>query len=158
MYPDTDVRNKTIIHRLVRTFRDTGSVCLWRVLIECQKSWNYGRTDFKQWISCTRATRQQEFGSSIDFVDLCPKSYIFSSQDCALNKTPSTCTSTITNMRLCSLVIICYWRIKRKKGRKNQLFKFCTMCSVMTCTFKTTGIADFLCFLACPSSLGNVSP
>jgi hypothetical protein len=51
-YPDKEVPNKTTMHRLVTKFRDTGSACLWQVLIERQNSWNYGRTDFKQWISC----------------------------------------------------------------------------------------------------------
>jgi hypothetical protein len=50
-YPDKEVPNKTTVHRLVTKFRDTGSVCLWQVLIEWQNSWNYGRTECKQWIS-----------------------------------------------------------------------------------------------------------
>jgi hypothetical protein len=55
-YPDKKVQNKTI-SRLVTTFRDTENVCLRHVLIERQRSWNYGRTDFKQSISCNNGIR-----------------------------------------------------------------------------------------------------
>jgi hypothetical protein len=37
-YPDKEVPNKKTIHQLVTKFRDTGSVCLWQVLIERQSS------------------------------------------------------------------------------------------------------------------------
>jgi hypothetical protein len=33
-------RTRQTVHRLVTTFRDAGSVCLWQVLIERQNSWN----------------------------------------------------------------------------------------------------------------------
>jgi hypothetical protein len=39
-YPGKEVRNKTAIQRQVKTFRDTGSVCLWQMLFELQSSWN----------------------------------------------------------------------------------------------------------------------
>jgi hypothetical protein len=55
-YPEKDVSNKTTIHRLVTKFRDTGSVCLWQVLMEPQNSWNYGRTNFNQGIRCNNDT------------------------------------------------------------------------------------------------------
>jgi hypothetical protein len=64
-YSDREVPNKTIIHRLVTEFRNTGSVCLWQVLIERQNSWNYDRTDFKQCISCNNGIRLQEFRIAI---------------------------------------------------------------------------------------------
>jgi hypothetical protein len=38
-YPDREVTNKTTKHRLVTTFWDTWSVCLWQVLIERRNSW-----------------------------------------------------------------------------------------------------------------------
>jgi hypothetical protein len=68
-YPDKEVPNKIAIHRLVKTFRDTGSSCLWQVLIERQKSWNYGRTDFKQCISCNDGMRLQEFNLFSSFCE-----------------------------------------------------------------------------------------
>jgi hypothetical protein len=68
-YPDKEVPNKTTMHRVGTKFRDTGSVCLWQVLlIERQNSWNYGRTDIKQWISCNNGIRLQEFNIAIGFV------------------------------------------------------------------------------------------
>jgi hypothetical protein len=57
-YPDKEVTSKTTIHRLVRTFRDTGSVCLWKALTERRNTWNYGRTDFKTSISCKNSIFQ----------------------------------------------------------------------------------------------------
>jgi hypothetical protein len=72
-YTDKEVPNKTTIHGLVTKFRNTGSVCLWQVLIEQQNSWNYGRTDFKQCISCNNGIRLQEFNIAIGFVVLCVK-------------------------------------------------------------------------------------
>jgi hypothetical protein len=74
-YPDKEVPNKTIVHRLVTKFRDTGSVCLWQVLIERHNSWNYGRTDFKQYISCNNGLWLQEFNIAIGFVVLWVKGF-----------------------------------------------------------------------------------
>jgi hypothetical protein len=78
-YPGKEVPNKTIIHRLVTKFRDTGSVCLRQVVIERQSSWSCGRTDFKQCINCNNAIRLQEFNISVDFVVLYVKGCMCSS-------------------------------------------------------------------------------
>jgi hypothetical protein len=67
-YPDKEVPNDTIIHRRVTTFLGTGSVCLGQVLIERQNTSNYGRTGFKQCISCNNGVRLQEFDVAIGFV------------------------------------------------------------------------------------------
>jgi hypothetical protein len=64
-YPDKDVPNKITIHRLATKFRDTGSVCLWQVLIKWQNSWNYGRTDLKYCINCNNEIWLQEFNIAI---------------------------------------------------------------------------------------------
>jgi hypothetical protein len=55
-YSDKEEPNKTTIHRLVTKFRDTGSVCLWQVVIERQNSWNFGRNYFKQCISSSSSS------------------------------------------------------------------------------------------------------
>jgi hypothetical protein len=60
-FPDKKAPNKTTVHWLVTRFRDTGSVCLWQVLIERQNSWNNSRTYFKQCISWNKGVRLQEF-------------------------------------------------------------------------------------------------
>jgi hypothetical protein len=83
-YPDKEVPKQTAVHWVVTKFRDAGSVCLWQVLIERQNSWNYGRTDFKQCISCNDGIRLQEFNIAICFV----KGFMCSSKDCVLNGTP----------------------------------------------------------------------
>jgi hypothetical protein len=75
------------MHRLVTKFRDTGSVCLWQVLIERQNSWNYGRTDFKQWISCSNGIRLQEFNIAISFVVVSVKGFMCCSWGCVLHGT-----------------------------------------------------------------------
>jgi hypothetical protein len=62
-YREKEISNKTTIHWLVTTFRDTWIVCVWQVHIERQKSWNYGRTDFKQCISCNNGIRPRELVS-----------------------------------------------------------------------------------------------
>jgi hypothetical protein len=46
------------------------------VLIEQQNNWYYGRTDFKQCISCNNGIRLQEFNTDIDFVLLRIKVFI----------------------------------------------------------------------------------
>jgi hypothetical protein len=74
-YPDKEVPNKTI-RRLVTKFRETGSVCLWQVLIQRQNGRNYGRTNFKQCISCNNGIRLQEFNIVIGFVVLCVKGFM----------------------------------------------------------------------------------
>jgi hypothetical protein len=89
-YPDKEVPNKTTVHRLVTIFRDTGSVCLWQVLIERQNSWNHGSADLKQKISCNNGTRLQEFSIAISFVVLCVNRFVCSSYACVLNGTPCT--------------------------------------------------------------------
>jgi hypothetical protein len=61
-YPDKGLPNMTV-HRQVTIFWDTESVCLWQVLIERQDSWNYGRIDFNQFISCNNGIRLQQFNS-----------------------------------------------------------------------------------------------
>jgi hypothetical protein len=66
-------------HRLVTLFWNTWSVCLWQVLIERQNSWNYGRTDFKQCISCNNGIRLQGLNTAIDFVVSCVKGFMCSS-------------------------------------------------------------------------------
>jgi hypothetical protein len=38
------------------------------MLIERQDSWNYGRTDFKQCISCNNGIRLQEFNIAVGFI------------------------------------------------------------------------------------------
>jgi hypothetical protein len=50
------------------------SVCLSQVLIERLYSWNYGRTDFKQCISCNNGIRLQEFNTATGFAALCIRS------------------------------------------------------------------------------------
>jgi hypothetical protein len=75
-YPDKEVPNKTTLHRLVIKCRDTGSVCLWQVLIERQNSWNYDGTNFKQRISCNNRIQLQEFNIAIGFVVLCVKVFM----------------------------------------------------------------------------------
>jgi hypothetical protein len=67
-YPDKEVPNKATVHWQATTFRDTGRVCLWQVPSEQQNSWKYGRTDFKQCISCNNGIRLQEFNISIGSV------------------------------------------------------------------------------------------
>jgi hypothetical protein len=86
-YPDIELPNKTTVHRLVITFRDTGSVSLWQVLIERQNTWNYGRTDFKQCISCNNGIWLQEFNIAIGFVVLCVNGFMSSCWGCVLNGT-----------------------------------------------------------------------
>jgi hypothetical protein len=86
-YRDKEVPNKTIIHRLVTTFRDTGSVCLWQVLIERQNSWNHGRTDFKQCISCNNGIRLQELHRATGSLLLCVKGFMCCSLVSVLNAT-----------------------------------------------------------------------
>jgi hypothetical protein len=76
VYNDEEVPNKITIHRLVITFLDTGSDCLWQVLIERRNSWRYDRTDFKQYISCNNGIRLQEFYVTIGFVVLCVKGFM----------------------------------------------------------------------------------
>jgi hypothetical protein len=93
VYPDKEVPNKTTVHRLVTKFCDTGSVCLWQVLIERQDGWNYGCTDLKQRISCNSGIRLQEFNIAFGFFVLCVKGFMCSSEGCVLNVT--SC-STIT--------------------------------------------------------------
>jgi hypothetical protein len=48
--PDMDVPNKTTVHWLVTTFLYTRSVCVWKVNVERQNSWNYGCTDLKTYV------------------------------------------------------------------------------------------------------------
>jgi hypothetical protein len=72
-YPDKEVPNMTTVHLLVTEFRDTGSFCLLQVLIERQNSLNFGRTDFKQCISCNNGILLQEFNITIGFDVLCVK-------------------------------------------------------------------------------------
>jgi hypothetical protein len=84
-YPDKEVPNKTTIHWLVTKFRDTRSVYLWQVLIERQNSWNYGRTDFKQCISCNNGIRLQEYNVAISLVVLSVNGFMCSCQGCVLN-------------------------------------------------------------------------
>jgi hypothetical protein len=84
-YADSEVPNKTI-RRLV-TFRDTEIVCLWQALVERQNSWNYGRVDFKQCISCNNGIRMQEFNTAIGFIVLCVKGFMCSTWICILNGT-----------------------------------------------------------------------
>jgi hypothetical protein len=78
-YPDKEVPNKTTIHLPVTKFRDTGSVCLWQLIIERQNSWDYVRIDFKQCISCNNGIRPQEFNIAVGFVVLCLKAIMFCS-------------------------------------------------------------------------------
>jgi hypothetical protein len=61
VYPDKAVPNKTTVHWLVTKFRDTGSICLWKVLIKRQNSWNNIHTNFNQCISCSNGIWLQEF-------------------------------------------------------------------------------------------------
>jgi hypothetical protein len=79
VYPGKEVLNKKTVHRLVTTFQDTGSICLWQVLIERQNSLNYGHTDFKRCISCNNRIRPQEFNIAIGFIVLCVKGFMCSS-------------------------------------------------------------------------------
>jgi hypothetical protein len=84
-YPDKEVPNKTTVHRLVTTFRDIGRVCLGQVLIERQ-SWNNGRTDFKQCISCNNGIRLQEFNITVGFFVLWSRDTLVSIMtDCGLD-------------------------------------------------------------------------
>jgi len=54
-YCDEELSNKATVHRLVSKFRDTGSVCLWRVFLERQNSSNYWRTDLNECIICKKS-------------------------------------------------------------------------------------------------------
>jgi hypothetical protein len=78
-YPNKEVPNKITIHRLVTTFRETGSVDLWQVLIRWQNSWNYDRTDFQQCINYNNGLRLQEFNIATGLVVLCVKVFMYSS-------------------------------------------------------------------------------
>jgi hypothetical protein len=69
---------------LRRLSQQSGITYLWQVLIERQNSWNYGRTDFKQCISCNNGIRLQEFNIAIGFVVLCVKGFMCSSWDWVL--------------------------------------------------------------------------
>lgn len=64
-YHCTEVSRETIIRRLVTKFWNTRSVCRWQMLIERQNRWNYGRTDFKQCISCNNGMWLQKFSSFV---------------------------------------------------------------------------------------------
>jgi hypothetical protein len=73
--PDKELLNMTTVHRLVKKFRGTGSVCLWQVDIERQTAEKYDRTDFKRCISCNKGTRLQESRIFTGVVLLCVKRF-----------------------------------------------------------------------------------
>jgi hypothetical protein len=77
--PDREVLNKTAVHQMVTTFQDTGSVCLWQVLIQRQNIRNYSHTDFKQCISCYSGVQLQELNVAIGCVVLYVKALMWSS-------------------------------------------------------------------------------
>jgi hypothetical protein len=101
--PDKEVTHKTTVHWLVTTFRDTGSVCLWQVLIERQNSWNYGRTDFKQRISCSNGIGLLEFNRASGVGVLWLKGFMCSSYGCVLNGTP--CINSEYLEKMCSTLV-----------------------------------------------------
>jgi hypothetical protein len=76
-YPHKKVQNKTTIYRSVSKFRYTGSVC--EKCSMSDKTLNYGRTDFKQCISCNNGIQLQEFNTAIGFEVLCVKGFMCSS-------------------------------------------------------------------------------
>jgi hypothetical protein len=130
-YPDKEVPNKTTVHEPVTKFRDTGSVCLWEVLIDPRNSWNYGCTYFKQCISCNNGIRPQEFNIA---VGLCVKVFMCRSWGCFLNGTSCTtlvllwgdvavqcCLSFLISVATFSLSA----RNKRTWKLKNPAFVFC---------------------------------
>jgi hypothetical protein len=75
-----------MIYQVVK-FQDTGSVCLWWILIKWQYSWNYGCTNFKQCASCNSGMWLQEFSIAIGFIVLCVEGIIRSSLGCVSNGT-----------------------------------------------------------------------
>lgn len=96
-YPNKQVPIKTTVHRLLTKFWGTGSMCLWEVIIEWYKSWNYRCTNFKQEISCMNSLLPYVFFSFI----LCKKVFVCSSWDCVLNGTPCTVVQSLEMKNLC---------------------------------------------------------
>jgi hypothetical protein len=78
-YPDKGVPNEVTSHQLVTNFRDTGSVCVWKALVERKDSWNFRRAGFRQYISCNNGIRLRELNTAFGFVVLCMKVFKYSS-------------------------------------------------------------------------------